>query len=371
MQREVWRRRLGLILDRLSEIQFARGEFDAAAETASMWIALDALNEVAYRRKMRAHFSAGERGQALEAYETCRAILEAELGVEPEPDTEALALRIRSQHPLERSEPRLARIDTAITFLESLFSGRTVEHQTLVKYYELAAAGEAQVVTVRGELGIGKTRLVREFLARAAAQGAEVLEGHAFESSNRLSYQPLIEALRQVLKQDPTPTDSLEGQWLAPLSHLLPELRERFPDLPAIDMEVDGGRPQLFESLVRLTLALADKSPVVLFIDDLQWVDNATLDWLVYAIRRWRENGVRMMVVVSVRAEALQPPFLPNARNLLDWLAHVERELKPVHLELGPLDELDAAGMVRSILEPPAEDFVHWIFNETRGQPFY
>ena len=68
IQREVWNRRMGLILDRLSEIQFAHGEFAGATETASRWIALDALNEIAYRRKMRAHFAAGERGQALETY---------------------------------------------------------------------------------------------------------------------------------------------------------------------------------------------------------------------------------------------------------------------------------------------------------------
>ncbi|MBN2145841.1 MAG: hypothetical protein JW726_00575 [Anaerolineales bacterium] len=71
IQREIWHRRLGLIFDRLSEIQFAQGEFAGATDTASHWIALDALNEIAYRRKMRAHFAAGERGQALETYEAC------------------------------------------------------------------------------------------------------------------------------------------------------------------------------------------------------------------------------------------------------------------------------------------------------------
>jgi DNA-binding SARP family transcriptional activator len=75
MQREVWRRRLGLILDRLSEIQFTSGAFAATAETAATWISVDALNEAAYRRKMRAHFSAGERGQALETYAACCALL--------------------------------------------------------------------------------------------------------------------------------------------------------------------------------------------------------------------------------------------------------------------------------------------------------
>ena len=99
IQREIWHRRMGLILDRLSEIQFAHGEFAGATEIASHWIALDALNEIAYRRKMRAHFAAGERGQALETFETCRAILAAELGVEPEPDTATLAESIRIQSP--------------------------------------------------------------------------------------------------------------------------------------------------------------------------------------------------------------------------------------------------------------------------------
>lgn len=105
-----WRRRLGLILDELSEIQFGHGEFASTSETASHWIALDGLNEVAYRRKMRAHFAAGERGQALQTYDACRSILAAELNIEPEPDTEALVAR----HPLAAiapdAEPQIARV---------------------------------------------------------------------------------------------------------------------------------------------------------------------------------------------------------------------------------------------------------------------
>ena len=145
IQREVWRRRLGLILDRLSEIQFARGEFAGATETASHWIALDALNEIAYRRKMRAHFAAGERGQALETYEACHAILATELGIEPEPDTAALAERIRTQPPpshphSRRSAPRSHRLNTSVAFLGNLFAGRINEHQVLVNSYERASA---------------------------------------------------------------------------------------------------------------------------------------------------------------------------------------------------------------------------------------
>jgi DNA-binding SARP family transcriptional activator len=197
-QREVWRRRLGFILDRLSEIQFASGDFASAAETAAHWIALDALNEVAYRRKMRAHFAAGERGQALETYDACRTVLADELSVEPEPGTEALVTRIRSQHPSPR--PAL-QSDTPVSYLENLFAGRIGEHQALVERYRRAAAGQSQVVILRGEAGIGKTRLAKEFLTWASAQGAEVMQGGAFESGSHMPFQPLGEALRLWLEQ--------------------------------------------------------------------------------------------------------------------------------------------------------------------------
>ncbi|MEK7787494.1 MAG: AAA family ATPase, partial [Chloroflexota bacterium] len=357
VQREVWRRRLGLILDRLSEIQFARGELAGTAETASLWIALDALNEVAYRRKMRAHFAAGERGQALETYDACRAALAAELSVEPEPDTEALAERIRTQYPLSHSAPQPDWPDTPVTFLENLFTGRTAEYQALVERYGRAATGQPQVVTLRGEAGIGKTRLAREFLTWAVAQGAETLHGRTFESGSRMSYQPLIEAFRPRLGRENALPDWLGEAWLVPLSQLLPELRERYPDLPLAHLEAPADRTQLFESLVRLTLALANRAPLVLFVDDVQWVDSATLDLLQYAIRRWRESAARILLLVSLRSETLQPSAQSQRPNLNEWLAQVERELEPYHLELEPLGERDTVQMVLSMLAPPAADF--------------
>ena len=371
VQREVWRRRLGLILDRLSEIQFARGELASTAETASLWIALDGLNEVAYRRKMRAHFAAGERGQALETYDSCRAVLAAELSVEPEPDTEALATRIRTQYPLSHSAPQPYWPDTPVTFLENLFAGRTAEYQALVERYGRAATGQPQVVTLRGEAGIGKTRLAREFLAWAVAQGAETLHGRAFESGSRMSYQLLIEAFRPRLERENALQDWLGEAWLVPLSQLLPELRERYPDLPLAHLEAAADRTQLFESLVRLTLALANRAPLVLFVDDVQWVDSATLDLLRYAIRRWRESAARILLLVSLRSETLQPSAQPQRPSLNEWLAHVKREVEPYQLVLEPLGERDTVQMVLSILAPPAADFAQWVFNETRGQPFY
>jgi DNA-binding SARP family transcriptional activator len=367
-QSEVWRRRLGLILDRLSEIQFASGDFASAAETASHWIALDTLNEVAYRRKMRAHFAAGERGQALETYDACRAVLAVELSVEPEPDTEALAARIRSEHPSPR--PAL-RSDTPVSYLGNLFAGRIAEHQALEECYRRAAAGQPQVVILRGEAGIGKTRLAREFLVWASASGTEVLQGGAFESGSHMPFQPLVEALRLWHERENAPQELLGEAWLSQLSHLLPELRDRYPDLLPAPLGVNTDRTRLFESFVRLTLALAHRMPLILWVDDVQWADSATLDLLQYAIRRWRESAARIMLLVSLRSEALHPMTQPPQASLMAWLGQVERELTPYHLELESLGEPDTVQMVLSILSSPAADFAEWLFHETRGQPFY
>ncbi len=371
VQREVWRRRLSLILDRLSEIQFARGEFAAAADTAATWITLDSLNEVAYRRKMRAHFAAGERGQALETYSACRALLAAELQVEPDPATEALAARIRTRHPPDRHEPALRRLDTPFAFLGSLFAGRAKEQRALAELFERAAAGQPQVVTLRGEAGIGKTRLATKFLAWASARGAEVLPGEAFESGSRLPFQPLAQALRVWLDREKAPMELVGEAWLAPLSELLPELRERFPELPPVTLEARAGRTQLFEAFVRLTSAVARRSPLVLFVDDLQWADGATLDLLQYTARRWREAGARTMLLVSLRSEGMRSFGQAGPGGLVQWLAQMAREAGPTHLELEALSERDMLEMVLACLAPPAPDFARWLFDETHGHPFY
>ena len=385
IQREIWNRRLGLILDRLSEIQYARGEFAGATETASRWIALDSLNEVAYRRKMRAHFAAGERGQALKTYQVCHAILAAELGIEPGPDTAALAERIRKQpspaHPHSHlSAPRSRHPDTSVAFLGNLFTGRIREYQVLVNSYKRTAAGQPQFVMLHGEIGIGKTRLARKFLTWANAQGAELLQGGAFESGSHLPFQPLLEALRLRFEHKNSLQDLLDDVWLSPLSHLIPELRQHDPTLPPPpllepNLEADRNQAQFYEPLVQYTLALAKQAPLVLFVDDLQWTDSATLDLLQYAIRRWQDLSVPVLLLVNLRSDALHPVSQPQGRGSLQglgqWLRRVERELTPVHINLAPLGERETVQMVLSILSPPDADFAQWLYDETRGHPFY
>jgi DNA-binding SARP family transcriptional activator len=391
IQREVWHRRLNLILDRLSEIQFARGEFAGVTETTSRWIALDALNEVAYRRKMRAHFAAGERGQGLETYQSCQTILSTELGIEPEPDTEALADRIRTQTSPSLtsnlpSAPRPRYTDTSVAFLGNLFVGRNRELQMLEKSFEQAVTGKPQLVVLRGEPGIGKTYLAKKFLAGVKKQRIELLQGSAFESGSHLPFQPLIDALRLRLDYENSPKDLLHEMWLSPLGQMLPELATDYSNLATVSMDwnnlLENSHPEiginqtfLYEPVVRYSLELAKQAPLILFMDDLQWADSATLDLLHYAIRRWQENATRVLLFIGIRSEALHPMIKPQHAvspvSMSQWLARVTRELTPFHIELEPLDELETVKLIQSILMPPAPDFAQWLYKETRGQPFY
>src|SRR5256714_11318537 len=139
--------------------------------------------------------------------------------------------------------------------------GRAAAFRQLVGSFQQARGGQPQAVLLVGEAGIGKTRLVSEFVAWVKAQGAEVLSGHAFEMGGRLPYQPLVEALRPRLEKENAPEDLLEDLWLTELSRLLPELRGRYPDLPAAREDELAGQGRLFEAVVRLLEALGRAAP--------------------------------------------------------------------------------------------------------------
>ncbi|MBN2145843.1 MAG: hypothetical protein JW726_00585 [Anaerolineales bacterium] len=155
--------------------------------------------------------------------------------------------------------------------------------------------------------------------------------------------------------------------WQPSLCQLLPEWPARAPDLPQAAKETEISQTQLFEPLAQLTLVLAQRAPLALFVDDLQWTDSATLDLLQYIIRRWCDsaalssNGGRVLLLASLRSEALHPMTQPQQtdgpQGLIQWLARVTRELTPVHIELAPLGEGETVQMVQSILSPPATDF--------------
>ncbi|MGD2049309.1 MAG: BTAD domain-containing putative transcriptional regulator, partial [Chloroflexota bacterium] len=371
-----------LALDALAKLaarSLARADYRSAQELAQRQLALEPWREEAHRQLMQALALLGERSAALAQYEACRMALKEELGAEPSAETEALVARIRAQQLKQRVRPGTAH-PSGRRQLAMPFVGRKREHGLLVSAYQQACTEGSRVVILIGEAGIGKTRLAQNFLAWSAAQGADVLHGRAFETSGRLSYHPLTQALRRRLERENAPEDLLSDLWLTQLTRILPELRDRYPDLPEPTLDESTARQHLFEAITRLGQALAERSPLVIFIDDWHWADAASLDVLRYAALRWLEEQDPILILLTLRQEALTENL-----ELQTWLTRFKHDVACDQLDLATLSGVETEQMIRTLLEPEEDGapsagddkpphlirFSRWLFEETDGQPFF
>lgn len=420
-QREYWHRQMNEVFDRLSRTQMDAGEVSSAIKTVLKWRSLAPLQERAHRRLMRLQFIVGDRAAALQTYGHCREVLAEELGVEPAPETGALAARIRREAPStpERRDPA----PEQRRVLEVLpLVGRRDEHSRLTSSFYRVRHGSFKIVSLEGEAGIGKTRLAQEFLSWAQGQDAMTCQARAFESGGRLPYQPIIDILRSLLGStrisvrendagerarsgDPPLssalhlTVSISPIWLAELGRLLPELRDQYSELPVPQNDETTAQTRLFEAVCRLGAAVADRRPLALFIDDVQWADSASLDLLHYTARRWTEADSPILLLLGIRAEALvrRSDPLRSANSLLEWLAGLERDVALTRLTLEPLskdltqelvgrlagagehgsggaEQYKDGGVAHSPAHQPSNSsaqFAEWLYRETQGHPFF
>ena len=398
-QRAVLQRRISLIYERLAHLQAEQGEVPAAIETVNSWLARDPFEETAYQRLMSLYLAAGDQSAALNAFENCRRMLIEELGTDPLPETLALAEHIRRmtaansnrndilnnrdvilnpqavilsaaknlsrREILSAAKNGKSRRDMQQAAPAIQMVGRSHEHLTLVELYQQTRQGQARVAIISGEAGIGKTRLAREFLGWAGAQGADILQGRAFETGGRLPYQPLVESLRPRLERENAPDDLLSDAWLAELTRLFPELRDRYSDLPAATGDETTARVRLYEAIARLGQALAERQPMILLLDDLHWADTATLDVLYYTARRWKESHTPLLLLLTLRSD-----------NLTEWTAGLQRDVGATFLPLDALTFEETQHVLETLAlsaeqHEQVEVFARWLFAETGGQPLY
>lgn len=370
--RQEIRARLLRSLELLSTAQALRGQAALAVQAAEECTSLDPLRESAYRCLMAAHAAAGNRGDALRAYERCRRVLAEEMGVQPSAETGDAYVKLLGQEPDVGQSPRgvaLFPVPVPEALAPSpLFVGRQRELQILLSAWDAARRSDRQVVVLRGEPGIGKTALAAE-LAHITGKGSggTVLYGRC-DKELLVPYQPFSEALGRYAAA--CPVDYLRGQTESEqLVRLIPELAQRMPERTGAPLaRHDDDRHRLFASTASFLKNIADAGPIVLVLDDLQWAGTAILLLLRYLVRSLTSAPV--LFVLTYRDDEIS-----SNRVAMDAVADLRREVNVHDVPLEGLDEQAVAALLsaigRGFPDTTWSGLSGFLQRETGGNPFY
>jgi DNA-binding SARP family transcriptional activator len=390
-QTEALRDDLGCVLERLSTLHAAQGEYKPAISAAQRWLELDPLHEAAHRRLMELFAQAGRGDAALRQYRACVRVLEQELGVPPSAETTALYERLRDERFVreERTAPaRKDRVTALPAFLEEdtapiqverpVFVARAAELTRLDGYLETALAGQGGVAFITGGPGRGKTALVHAFTQRALEAHPDLLVAGGTCNAFSGVGDPYL-PFRQVMGML---TGEVESRWAAgtlsteharrlwgALPAAVGALLDRGPHL--IDVLVPGAallsrartfetlrdceslgvlrvselqewlerrritargleQERIFQQVADTLVALSRTHPLLLTLDDLQWTDSASASLLFHLGRQLGEAGGRILILGAYRPEevALDRPSTSSGERERHPLQKVLREFR-------------------------------------------
>ena len=345
-------------LERLVQLLTQQEAIPQAIHYATQLVQRNPLREQGYLALMRLHEARGDHGDVLRVYHQCRATFARELHVEPGPDLRTLFRRARratssppatvpfasssgTDHPLVGRE-------TALTQIESCWTRVT--------------SGCAHLVLITGDPGIGKTRLAEEVLFRAQARGVPTARSRSHEAEGRLAWAPVVGWLRSPALRDGVHT--LDSAWLRELSRILPELRPERPDPRSAGATSTGwGRRNFLEAVDRAILAAPP--PLVLLLDDIQWTDPGTLDWIGHLMRS--EVRSPILFLATMRTEAP-----PDDEPVTHLLLELEARTQLTRVALEPLDLEETTTLAHHLFGSAVEGgLAHRLHRETEGNPLF
>jgi predicted ATPase len=248
------------------------------------------------------------------------------------------------------------------------FAGRAAELERLRTLLPTAEGEGRRVVLLGGEPGSGKSRLVREFAAEAAADGTLVLYG-ACDAVVRTPYGPFVEALDHLTRTtDPFELREALGTGGGELIRLLPDVALRIGDLPApARADPDTERHRLHTAVTDLLTGVARRRPVLLVIEDGHWADGPSLMLLRHLTRA--AGHARVLMLATFRDTEADVP-----EALSETLADLRRSDDVVRLHLSGLSGHEVAEFVRSAaggdLGPELRELAEGVHDLTKGNPF-
>jgi len=342
-------------LDALAEITEKERDYSTALEYTRRLVQADPIHATANHRLIRLFALLRDRPAALKAYQNYARRLASEVGTQPDLETRQLYEALKVQKEFDSTQDQQEPFTTPLV-------GRRQEWQRLLSAWKHSSAGSPHMIFICGEAGIGKSRLIEEIVDWAKRQRIQSAVAYCYPIEGSLPYAPVVSWMRAL------PLPVLDDLWLIEISRLLPEISQSHPKLPKPGPLSDAWqRQRLFEALARGVLT--QKRQLLLVIEDLQWCDRDTLEWLSYLLRF--DVRAPIMILASIRWEEMEP----NHR-----VSHFQTTLTAAGmgslLELKPLDQAECfqlanqttLQMSRSPLDPALAGH---IYEKTEGNPLF
>jgi len=351
-------------LQNLVDGLLAQGGYQDALAYAQRLVTLDPLLESAHRRLMRIHSALGDQDGVRRQYRLCTDVLERELGAAPAGETEALYRQLIAVQPTpivfhdQVSPRRLEEHALTLPFL-----GRENEQAELGDQFDRALQGKGCLVLVSGEAGVGKTRLVEEFLGRCAGrteQPVRYLAGRCYAPESRAPYTMWADALQGLAKPDWQPhLAGLAQVWHQQLARLVPALGSSADDIEGTTFA--ESRLRLLQGIVQAVVHLSQSCVFCLWFDDLHWADEASLELLHYVSRHTTDQS--LLIIGTYRPGAAA--HNPNLDQLL-------KGSHPIHrVELASLDTETIHQMLLGLEIKGQGDLAERLYRHSGGNPLF
>jgi DNA-binding SARP family transcriptional activator len=355
-------------LDRLSGQLQDDFHPEHALEVTRKWIAAEPYEEAAHRRLMSLYVELGKRNQALQHYRQLKEDLAKGLGAEPLSETQALVEMIQAG-AVRQSQPASSQPSKHQTFLplpKLPLVGRQSELSRIQAAWEQARAGCGHFILLTGDSGIGKTRLLHEYLLSADPNA--ILQSLCHEVEGMVAYAPLRGVLYEILARLSEAELPALQPWLTALAPILPDLRRQFPNLPAWQLD-RREKIQTPEAIAQILRHLTQRdgafaTPILLALDDLHWADSLT--WELLDSLTYRLTELPLVIVGSCRLEDLSPEQERILRAL-------KRKDSFSHLPLERLSKVESITLAKYLLDGETYDsyFFQRLYQETEGNPFF
>lgn len=253
-----------------------------------------------------------------------------------------------------------------VTMSAPAMIGRDADLSRLEERLDEVRAGAPFTVIIGGEAGIGKTRLIREFERRLPAD-VRLLAGQCVDlGSVAAPYAPVKTALRTLIAEEGAER-VLEavGPGRAALVALLPELAaSEAGEVGTPGAGIASG--QLHEGIAVLLETFSRERPIVFVIEDLHWIDAASLTLLRFLMRALGSS--RVLTVLSYRTEDVT-----RGHPVRTFLSEAERDRWVERRELGRLTRSQVRKLAKSLIvdEAPSESVFDTVFRRSDGVPFF